>query len=204
MRRLTRLGLLILSLAMLSVLLGACGSTDGTGTSTQSPPAPKTYVNDQYGFTMTYDGRFEEGPTTNDATAASGNVFQIAFPDKSGPTVSDSYADGLQVNVYELPRKVKPAEVPGLKANVADAAKQIVASLPDGAIEQPVAEITVNGVPGFSFGYSFTQVDTRLRATSNFLYKGQYQYALTGQATEDTWDAMQPQLESALESFTIQ
>jgi hypothetical protein len=202
--RLTRLGLLMLSLALITILLAACGSADGTSTSTKSPPAPKTYTNDQYGFTMTYDGRFEEGPATDEPSAAGGNVFQIAFPDENGPTVNDTYADGLQVNVYKLPRSVKPAEVPALKKDIAKAAKSIVASLPGGGIEEPVDRIVVNGVPGFTFGYSYVENDTPVRATSSFLYKGQYQYTLTGQATSDTWHSMQPQLESTLESFTIQ
>ena len=203
MRRLTRLGLLTLSLALLTGLLAACGSTDGAGTSSKSPPAPKTYTNDQYGFTMTYNGRFEEGPATDEPSATGGNVFQIAFPDKSGPTVNDNYADGLQVNVYQLPRKVKPSEVPALKKDIAKAAKSIVASLSGGKMEEPVDGIVINGVPGFAFGYSYVESDTPVKATSNFLYKGQYQYTLTGQATADTWETMQPDLGSALESFTI-
>jgi hypothetical protein len=197
-RRRTRLGLVALSLATFAALLGACGST-----TTESPPAPKTYTNDQYGFSMTYDGRFEEGPTTGDASAASRNAFLIAFPDKNGPMVNDTYADGLQVNVYALPRKLKPAEVPLLKKQVTKDATSIVAAVPGGKLEQPVEKITVNGVPGFSFGYSYLESDTPIRAKVNFLFKGQYQYALTGKATADTWDAMQPQLESTLLSFTV-
>jgi hypothetical protein len=201
--RLKRLGLLTLSLALLTVLLAACGSTDGATTSTKGPPAPKTYTNEQYRFTMTYDGRFTEGPAT-DAGATRGNVFLIAFPDANGPTAKDSYADGLQVNVYRLPRKVRPGEVPALKGDVAKAAKSIVSALPGGRMEEPVDDIVIKGVPGFTFSYSYVENGTPVRATSNFLYKGQYQYTLTGQATADTWDSMQPGLESALLSFTIQ
>jgi hypothetical protein len=192
---------LLLALVGLSVAAAACSAS--IGTTDESSPEPKTYTNDQYGFSMTYDGQLEEGESTSDASAGGSSVFDVAFGDKNGPTVGGNYANGMQISVYKLARVLKPAEVPKLKKEVSGVVKQIMAPLPGAKIDQPLEELKVNGVPGFGFGYTYVQDDITLKAVSFFLFKGQYEYALTAQAAEADWGVMKAKLEAAFQTFTI-
>jgi hypothetical protein len=201
-RRLTRPTILILALAGLPLLLGACSAS--VGTTDKSSPAPKTYTNDQYGFTMTYDGQLEEGETATGTGSGGGSVLDVTFADKSGPTIAGHYANGMQVSLYKLARKVKPAEVPKFKKEVSGAVKQIMAALPGAKTEQPVEGLTVNGVPGFGYSYSYVKDGTTLKAVSFFLFKGRYEYELTAQAAEKDWTTLKGRLEAAFQTFTIQ
>lgn len=201
MRRLGRLTILTLTLAGLSLLLGACSAS--VGTTDESSPGPKTYTNDQYGFTMTYDGQLEEGESTGGVSSGGSSVFNVAFADKSGPKVGGNYANGMQISVYKLAREIKPAEVPKLKKEVSGVVKQIMASLPGAKIDQPLEELKVNGVPGFGFSYSYVRDDVTLKAVSFFLFNGQYEYQLTAQAASEDWETVKGKLESAFQTFTI-
>src|SRR5450756_248178 len=127
-RRLGRLTILTLTLAGLSLLLGACSAS--VGTTDESSPGPKTYTNDRYGFTLTYDGQLEEGESTGGVSSGGSSVFGVAFADKSGPRVGGNYANGMQISVYKLAREIKPAEVPKLKKEVSGVVKQIMAPFP--------------------------------------------------------------------------
>lgn len=201
MRRLVRLTILMLTLAGLSLLLGACSA--GVGTTDKSSPEPKTYTNDQYGFTMTYDGQLEQGESTGGVGSGGSSVLDVAFADKSGPKVGGNYANGMQISVYKLAREVKPFEVPKLKKEVLGVVKQIMTSLPGAKTDQPLEELTVNGVPGFGFGYSYVQDDMTLKGVSFFLFKGQYEYQLTAQAASEDWATLKGKLEAAFQTFTI-
>jgi len=200
-RRLVRLTILMLTLAGLSLLLGACSA--GVGTTDKSSPEPKTYTNDQYGFTMTYDGQLEQGESTGGVGSGGSSVLDVAFADKSGPKVGGNYANGMQISVYKLAREVKPFEVPKLKKEVLGVVKQIMTSLPGAKTDQPLEELTVNGVPGFGFGYSYVQDDMTLKGVSFFLFKGQYEYQLTAQAASEDWATLKGKLEAAFQTFTI-
>lgn len=201
MRRIGKITILTLTLAGLSLLLGACSAS--VGTTDESPPGPKTYTNEQFGFTMTYDGQLDEGKSTSGDGAGGSSVFDVAFADKSGPQVGGNYANGMQVSVYELARNVKPSEVPKLKKEVSGVVQQIMASLPGAKIDQPVEELSVNGVPGFGFSYSYAQDDETLKGVSFFLFKGQHEYQLTAQAAAEDWETLKGKLEAAFQTFTI-
>lgn len=201
MRRLVRLTILMLTLAGLSLLLGACSAS--VGTTDKSSPGPKTYTNDQYGFTMTYDGQLEQGASTGGVGSGGSSVLDVAFADKSGPKVGGNYANGMQISVYKLAREVKPSEVPKLKKEVSGVVKQIMTSLPGAKIDQPLEELTVNGVPGFGFGHSYVRDDMTLKGVSFFLFKGQYEYQLTAQAAVEDWATLKGKLEAAFQTFTI-
>ena len=201
MRRLVRLTILMLTLAGLSLLLGACSAS--VGTTDKSSPEPKTYTNDQYGFTMTYDGQLEQGASTGGVGSGGSSVLDVAFADKSGPKVGGNYANGMQISVYKLAREVKPSEVPKLKKEVSGVVKQIMTSLPGAKIDQPLEELTVNGVPGFGFGHSYVRDDMTLKGVSFFLFKGQYEYQLTAQAAVEDWATLKGKLEAAFQTFTI-
>jgi hypothetical protein len=200
-RRLTRLTIPILALAGLSLLLGACSA--GVGTTDKSSPAPKTYTNGQYGFAMTYDGQLEEGKTATSTGSGGSSVLDVTFADKSGPTIGGHYADGMQISLYKLARKVKPAEVPKFKKEVSGVVKQIMAGLPGAKIDLPVEGLTVNGVPGFGYSYSYVKDGVTLKAVTFFLFKGRYEYELTAQAAAKDWVTLKGRLEAAFQTFTI-
>lgn len=201
MRRFIRLTILVLTLAGLSLLLGACSAS--VGTTDKSSPGPKTYTNDQYGFTITYDGQMEQGTSTGGVGSGGSSVLDVAFADKNGPQVGGNYANGMQISVYKLVREVKPAEVPKLKKEVSGVVKQIMASLPGARIDRSIEGVKVNGVPGFGFSYAYAQDGMSLSGASFFLFKGQYEYQITAQAAAEDWDAMKGKLEAAIQTFTV-
>lgn len=201
MRRFVRLTILVLALAGLSLLLGACSAS--IGTTDKSSPGPRTYTNDQYGFTMTYDGQLEEGKSASGSGSGGSSVFDVAFADKNGPQVGGNYANGMQISVYKLAREVKPAEVPKLKKEVSGIVEKIMASLPGARIDQPIEQVKVNGVPGFGFSYTYTQDGVTLKGVSFFLFKGPLEYQITAQAAAKDWDTLKGKLEAAIQTFTV-
>jgi hypothetical protein len=198
MCRLGRLGVLTLALAGLALLPGACGS----GATGESSPASRTYTNDQYGFTMTYDGQFAEGETKASSPSGDGTVFEVVFPDKNGPTVGGKYTNALRISVYKLANVVKPDQLPKLKKELSGAVTEYVVSLSGGKIDRPLEDVTVNGIPGFSLDYGFTEDDATLKTVDYFLYKGHYQYTLEGMAASQDWEALKGKLEAAFQTFT--
>ena len=199
MCRLGRLTVLTLALAGLALLPGACGGGGATG---ESPPASRTYTNDQYGFTMTYDGQFAEGEAAASSPSSSGTVFEVVFPDKNGPTVGGNYTNALRISVYKLAHVIKPAQLPKLKKELSGAVTEYVVSLSGGKIDRPLEDVTVNGIPGFSLDYGFTEDDATLKTVDYFLYKGHYQYTLEGMTASQDWEALKGKLEAAFRTFT--
>jgi hypothetical protein len=194
---------LIVALAVAALVVAGCSGSGGSGSgATSSSGSTATYTNDQYGFTMTYDGQFSTGEPVDSASAGGSSVFDIVFADKNGTVVSDKYVDALQVSVYELAREVKPAEVPKLKAEVQGVVDQLMAAATSATVVQPLEAVTVNGVPGFRMTYTYTEGGTELTAMTYFLFKGKYEYQITAQATSASWDTVNSKLEAAVQSFT--
>ena len=190
-------------LVLTGLALAVAGCSGGGGTIGSSDAGTTTYSNDQYGFSMTYDNQFSEGKPVEGASAGGSPVLDIVFADKDGTVVSDRYVDAIEVLVYELAREVKPAEVPKLKAEVQNVVDELIASASSATIVEPLAEVTVNGVPGFSFKYTYKEGDTELTAVSYFLFKGKYEYEITTQTTSANWATLQGKFEAAVQSFTI-
>jgi len=193
---------LLLVLAGLALTVAGCsGSSDSGGGS--SSGGTTTYTNDQYGFTMTYDTQFSEGEPVEAASAGGSPVFDVVFADKQGTIIADRYVDAIEILVYELAREVKPAEVPKLKAEVQGVVDQLMTSASSATVVQPLEEVTVNGVPGFRFKYTYTEGGTELTAVTYFLFKGKYEYEITAQTTSANWDALKGKFEAAVQSFTV-
>ena len=192
---------LVLALVGLTVSVAACGS--GGGDSGSSSGGTTTYTDDQYGFTMTYDSQFSEGEPVEGASAGGSPVFDVVFADKQGTIIADRYVDAVEILVYELAREVKPAEVPKLKADVQGVVDQLMTSASSATVVQPLEGVTVNGVPGFRFKYTYTKGGTELTAVTYFLFKGKYEYEITAQTTSANWDALKGKLEAAVQSFTV-
>ena len=201
MCRLGRLTVLTLALAGLALLAGACSG--GSGAGDDSPSGSRTYTNDQYGLTMTYDEQFTESETKASSPTDEGTVLEVVFPDKNGPTVGGKWADTLRISVYKLSNPVEPAKMPKLKKALSDAVKKLVVTESGGKIERPLEDVTVNGIDGFSVDYSFTKGGVALKGVDYFLYKGQYQYTLEGMAASQDWEALKGKFEAAFQTFTV-
>ena len=194
---------LTLVLAGLALTVAACSGSGGTDVSTSgSPGGPTTYTNDKYGFTITYDGQFTQGEPVAGTGAGGSSVFDVVFADKSGAKIADAYVDAVQVSVYELTQEITPSDVPALKSELKGVVDQLMGTLENGTVVEPLSPIVVNGVPGFGFKYTYTESGTELTAVTFFLVKGKYEYQITAQATTENWDGLKAKLEAAAKSFT--
>jgi hypothetical protein len=197
---------LALALAGLTLAAAACSASVSTGTSATptTSSAGKTYTNAQYKFSITPDPVFTQGKASDSTSSGSSSVFDIAFADAKGTKVAGSYVDGVQVSVYKLTRALKPSEIPKLKKEFAGVVSQLMGGLTAGKIVQPLSLAQINGVPGFRLAYTYTRSTTDIAAITYFLIKGQYEYQVTGQASQSVWTALSPKLESTVKSFTVQ
>ena len=200
--------ILALALAGLALTVSACGGGSGTPggatpMATSASNGVATYNNAKYGFRMTYDKVFTEGPSSIGSAGGSGPDFTIAFADTKGTTVGGSYEDGVKVSVGKLASAIKPSQVPALKKQFEASVKQLVANLSSGKIVVPVRPVSVGGARGYAVGYLFSEGSTRFMAMTYFLIKGANEYQVTGQASQQTWSALQPKLEAAMDSFTV-
>jgi hypothetical protein len=184
-----------------SVSIGGSSPTASSGGTTTST---KTYANDQYGFTITYSDRFTQGEAAEGTGKGGDSVLDIAFADKSGPVVSDRYVNAVQTSVYELTRAVKAAEVPQIKSELQNIVDQLMAELPGSKVVEKLSPVTVNGIPGFAYKYTYTEGGKDLTAATFFLFKDKYEYQITAQAVTSDWDTLKGDLQSAVQSFTVQ
>ena len=194
---------LLLVLAGLALTLAGCSGSGGNDTGGSSAGGTTTYTNDKYGFSLTHDDQFSEGKPVEGTSAGGSSVFDVVFADKNGTIIADRYVEAVQVSVYELAREVKPAEVPKLKAEIQGVVDELMTGASSAEIVQPLEKVTINGVPGFSFTYTYTEDGTELTAATYFLIKGKYEYEITAQTTSENWDALKGKLEAAAQSFTV-
>ena len=199
--RLCRLTVLTLALAGLALLLGACGSGGSGGG--QSQTASRTYTNDQYGLSMTYDDRFAEGQVLTPISGSTA-VLEVTFPDPNGPSYDNKHAaDQMLITVNELGGEITPAELRKTVKKVLAGAADTIATFPDGKMVQPPKEITINGIPGYSMQFSYSRNGTALTEAFSALLKGHYQYTLTGTAATQDWEALKGKFEAAFQTFTV-
>jgi hypothetical protein len=209
MIRMRRWLVLSLAVAAAALALTACSASVGTGDSNSpaadggSTTSTKTYTNDQYGFAITYSDRFTQGEAAAGTGKGGSSVLDVAFADKNGPVVSDRYVNAVQTSVYQLTRAIKPTEVKQIKGELQNIVDQLMASLPGSTVVEKLSPVTVNGVPGFAFKYTYTEGGKEMTAATFFLFKGKYEYQITAQAVTSDWQSLKGQLESAVQSFTV-
>ncbi len=199
---------LALALTAATLLPAACGTSDEGGSGTGSgagdgATGTATYRSDEYRFTLEYPADWNESRSESAGEAGSDTVFDVAFADPDSTVVGDVATDGVQVGVYKLAREVAPEEVPQLKAEFQGIVDQMMGSLDEGTIKDPLGEVELNGVPGFGFSYTYSNQGTPVRASVFFLVKGAYEYQITAQASTDRWNEVAPELEATAMSFRI-
>lgn len=188
--------------AVLALAAASCGGDTPAGdTPADEGPSTATYSNDDYGFSLTYDTLLTQGEPGDGGGA--GAVFDVAFVDETGHKAGGAYVDGVKVTVFESSRQVKAEEVPGLKEQVHAVADERVAQLSSGKTTEPLSRTTVNGTPGFTLSYSYVHEGVPVSAVSTFLFSDRYQYEVTGQAATKDWAGLQPTLEAAMASFSV-
>lgn len=201
---------LLLTVAVAALALAACSGSvstgDGSSGSTDggSPASTRTYTSDQYGFSITSGERFTQGEASEGTGAGGSAVLDVAFADKEGPVILDRYVNAVQVSVYELARAVKPSEVGQIQGELQGIVDQLMASLPSATVVEKLSPIEVNAVPGFVFKYTYQEEGKELTAATFFLFKGRYEYQITAQAVSSDWGVLKDELESAVQSFTVQ
>ena len=183
--------------AALAVALMACGGQSGGGDSGSG--AKTTYTNGQYGFTLTYG----EPLSQVNLTPGEGEAYAIAFADKDGSLVDDEYANGLRVVVSEMDQAIKPANVPKLRRGLQQTLESQVAGLPGGKLTGKVAQLELNGTPGFSVDYQFTKGGKQITCRYRILIKGKYEYDLTAQAVTEDWASLKGTMEEAVQTFKL-
>jgi len=208
-RRFGRSMLLAALVIVLATAGTACGGGDESAGTEESPSASATettaatteettYRNTQYGFEITYT----EPLSQLNLTDTGGAEYAIAFVDKDGPTIHDDYANGVRISVFKLPRAYKAAEVPKLRDPFERAFKQRVAGLDGGKVTSDVTTTEINGVPGFTANYRFTEGGEQLACRFTVLVKGKWEYDLNEQTLSDDWTSMESTLHRVVQSFT--
>ena len=172
---------------------------DGSGGSGSGGGEKTEYTNAQYGFTLMYVEPL--GVVT--LTPTNGEEYAIAFADKDGPLVDDQYVNGLRVSVHPIGRTVKAKDVPKLQADLQTAIEKMVADIPGGKMTGKVTPLELNGTPGYSVDYQFTQSGEQLTCRLYILIKGENEFDLTTQAVTADWDSMKGTLEETVQSFTL-
>jgi hypothetical protein len=198
-----RRGIAVAAVAIaLAITMTACGGGSGDGSSGDggSSGGEKTeYANAQYGFTLMYS----EPLSVVTLTPSNGEEYAIAFADKDGPVVDDQYVNGMRVSVHPIGRKVKAKDVPKLQADLQTAISKMVADIPGGKMIGDVTPLELNGTPGYSVDYQFTQGGEQLTCRLYILIKGENEFDLTTQTVSADWDSMQGTLEETARSFTL-
>lgn len=197
MRHLTRTIILAAAVIVLSAA-AACGSGGGGGDGDSAEK--QTYTNAQYGFELTYTD-----PLSLVTVTPSGNeAYAIAFADKEGPLVDDQYANGIRVAVSELGQTIKAADVPKLKDELTKVLEEMVAGVSGGEMTGEVTAVELNGTPGYTLDYRFTMGGEQLACRLTVLIKGKNEYDITEQTVAADWDALSPNLDQAVQSFTLE
>ncbi|MEZ5126084.1 MAG: PsbP-related protein [Thermoleophilia bacterium] len=184
--------------AMLTVLLAACGSQDSSGTDSGAVETTP-YTNAQYGFSLEYS---EPYGVVTDSTV-SGEEYAIAFADKDGTVINDQYATGVRVSVYELEQAIKAADVPKLETEMSKVLNKMITALPGGKTTSEVKTTKLNGTPGYTVDYVFTEGGEELTSRLYILIKGTNEYHVSAQAASDEWADKQDGLEAIVQTFTL-
>lgn len=193
--RIARAAVPILTLAVVGFLLAACGGGSG---------GMKTYANDTYRFSLSYDsGTFTEASDTSAQGSAGGSsVFDVGFVDKSGTKVSGEYRDGVLLSVYKLSTKVTASMMPLVKDELDKLMPQLIESLGSDGKIGALQDAEAGGVQGFSADATFSMDGVPFRARLYFLINGELEYQITLQAADDRWTDLEPKFQQVIDSFT--
>jgi hypothetical protein len=176
------------------VMAGGCETSTTSGGTT-------SYSNSEYNFSFKIADRFEkaEGDT---AAASRDAALNVAHFDPDGAKSGDSLRDGMLVSVYALGQEVTPADMPAFKQSLESTLSGLAKSDPSITM-QPLADATVGGVQGYVADYTMTLDGMPVQARTYFVAKGQNEYQITIQSSQDNWPKNESDLQKAVDSFTL-
>jgi hypothetical protein len=186
----------VATIALAAAVLTLGCSSGGSG-------GPETYNDSVYGFSFDYPAQWKV-VTSDTAGASSGAepAAVVTVGDPGGARDGNTGLDLFMVRVYELTQVVDesmlPEVLPVLESLVADLERQD----PTWKVEEPLAETTLGGVPGYQSTSSFrSDAGTPVRTTSYFLFAGDIEYQLVLQASIENWEKDQAVFAAILASF---
>jgi hypothetical protein len=189
-------GLILIAVFVAAVAVsGGCEATITTGGTT-------SFTNDEYGFSFKIVDRFEKGDSASFSQSTGAADFTVAFLDPKGTQAAGQSLDAFMVSVYVLQQEVTADLMPALKSELETALGKLAAA--DSSVTmQPLTETTVNGVPGWSADYTMNVNDAPVQARTYFLVKGKNEYQITIQSSTQDWSKNEPDLQKAVDSFTV-
>jgi hypothetical protein len=161
------------------------------------------YTDPDYGFSFAYPdswkvtvvARAEGGP-------GGSSVKDVGAFDPTGSSVGGVLLDGLAVSVFPLNVVVNTDLLPAFEAELEDLVAGLRGRLSAVEVIEPLRPTTVNGTPGFETTHSFSYKGRRLRSRVVFLAAGSFEYQLTTQAVESSWDISGSALDLLVDSFS--
>lgn len=189
---------------------GGGGSTTSTSpsaeaSSSQIAPADlQTYTSDQFGYSFQYGKPFEINSDAKlDAQTDKGAAETTAVFDTSGSQVDGQYRDAFMVSVYPLNATIDESNIDQVATELEQNVLPQLQKSSDNLQYGDLTSTDVNGVPGYQVDATFDVGSTPMKTTLYFLFDGSTEYQLLTQATADNWDALQPDFEQMVNSFTV-
>jgi PsbP len=198
-----RLGALaagVLACLLLGALTGGCGRD--TGSPSGGAGDLKRYTDRLFGFSITYPADWKATTDLSTTqTAAGGRAAEsVGFFDPVAGRAPDQNVDGVLVGVYQLGEAATPHRMAKIERLLRGALDQLARAMPDFA-GSPLEAVTVNGVPGYRVDYTATQGGTPLHRIAYFLFAGDREYQIVGQALQSDWGLEQGPIQRTLDSF---
>jgi hypothetical protein len=195
-------GLLILAIAVALAVMGLATGC-GSATSGTTDTGVKTYTDSTYGFSFDYPSDWQvDSSGSADVTSGADPVATITAGDPDGKLVSGTGLDLMMVRVYQLAQVVDEAALPEVLPILEGLVADFQSQDPTFVIDTPLAETTVNGVPGYQVSGTFDwDADTPVKTTFYFLFDGDMEYQLMVQAFSENWQADQAVFDAFVASF---
>jgi hypothetical protein len=161
----------------------------------------RTYRNDRYAFSLTFEKRFVDWKV---ADVADQGVFGVAFADPDGARAGDRYVDAILVAVIDLGQGTTAELAEQTRDALRDRGTETLASLGDDVKTWPVTDVTINGSSGIVIPFAVTVQGTQVLGWDYMLIKGSYLYIIVVMAGESSWERNKDALQAAAHSFTAE
>jgi len=162
-----------------------------------------TYTDSDYGFSFDYDDSWTIQESPEDDLPAEASKSVGVFDPRGSHDVDNLTYDYVAVSVYELGSEPTPTAAE-LKTGFAEYAQRLADSDETFWVKDPPASADVNGLPGVSIAYMYTDGDQEIRCTEYRLVdmKGLV-YGLYTQSAVANWDDNRVVFDTFLNSFTL-
>lgn len=178
-------------------------TTENPAGTTEAASGPLTYTDADYGYSFAYpsDWRLDEDSSAEveGGIAAAKGVSAI---DPKGAKGDEFYVDLFQVSIYELNITIDEAALPEVKPQLEQMIAGIGSQDPSWEVLEAMSEAEVGGLSGFKTLVTHLMDGRQVKSRLYFLFDGRTEYELMLQAATESWDAIQPDFEAILASFT--